>query len=121
MNSNDIETLAKQHLSIWSEKNPDKRNALIKIVYAEDVNIIDPFFEIKGHSELNQLIEDLQKKNPGYFFTLSKPIESHHNIGRIFWQFGPASKPDANTGQDVFVIAGKQIQTLYVFIDGLKK
>jgi hypothetical protein len=45
MNNNEIETLAKQHLSIWSEKNPEKRNALIKIVYAEDVNIIDPFFE----------------------------------------------------------------------------
>jgi len=115
-----IEALAKKHLDIWTEKNAEKRNKSIKEVYTEDVEIVDPFFVINGHSKLNDFIEGLQTKHPGFDFSLAQPLESHNNIARLFWQFGTASKPNEITGQDIFVIENGKIKSLYIFIDGLK-
>lgn len=120
MSKVDIEALAKKHLDIWTEKNAQKRNESIKEVYTEDVEIIDPFFVINGHSNLNDFIKDLQKKHPDFDFSLAQPIESHNNIARLFWQFGPENKPDTIPGQDIFVIENGKIKSLYIFIDGLK-
>ncbi|WP_330443348.1 VOC family protein [Flavobacterium sp. C4GT6] len=120
MSKVDIEALAKKHLDIWTEKNAEKRNESIKKVYKEDVEIVDPFFVINGHSNLNDFIEDLQKKHPDFDFSLAQPIESHNNIARLFWQFGTENKPDTITGQDIFVIENGKIKSLYIFIDGLK-
>ncbi|MDD7887988.1 VOC family protein [Flavivirga sp. 57AJ16] len=120
MSKIEIEALAKKHLDIWTEKNAKKRNKYIKEVYTEGVEIVDPFFVINGHSKLNDFIEGLQKKHPGFDFSLAQPIESHNNIARLFWQFGTTSKPDEITGQDIFVIENGKIKSLYIFIDGLK-
>lgn len=115
-----IEALGKKHLDIWTEKNVEKRNASIKEVYTEDVEIVDPFFVINGHSKLNDFIGGLQKEHPGFTFSFSQPIESHNNVARLFWQFGPVSKPNEITGQDIFVIENGKIKSLYIFIDGLE-
>ena len=120
MNKVKIAALAKKHLDIWTEKNVEKRNESIKQVYAEDVEIVDPFFVINGQSNLNNFIEELQKKHPGFDFSLLQPIESHNNVARLFWQFGTVSKPDEITGEDIFIIKNGRIKSLYIFIDGLK-
>ncbi|WP_308993463.1 nuclear transport factor 2 family protein [Mariniflexile litorale] len=120
MSTVEIETLAIKHLDIWTDKNAEKRNKSIKEVYTVDVEIVDPFFVINGHSKLNDFIEELQAKHPGFSFSISQPIESHNNIARLFWQFGPDTKPDTITGQDIFVIENEKIKSLYIFIDGLE-
>lgn len=117
METTEVSNLLKKHLDTWSEKNTDRRNIAIKEIYTEDVTIIDPFFVLNGTSGLNPFIDDLQKKHPGFVFSLARPVESHNNIARLFWQFGPVSKPDTITGQDVFVIENNRIKSLYIFID----
>lgn len=121
MNTSEIESLLQLHLSTWGEKDAEKRNKSIKQIYTEDVNIVDPFFVLNGTSGLNQFIDDLQKKHPGFKFSIAKPIDTHNNIARLSWQFGPESKPDTITGQDVFVVENNKIKSLYIFIDGLNK
>jgi catechol 2,3-dioxygenase-like lactoylglutathione lyase family enzyme len=117
LSSLETEALIKHHLQIWSETDGIKRSEAIKNIYNEKITIIDPLFLLNGQTEMNQFIEKLQQKYPGYVFSISRPIESHHNTARLFWQFGPVSKPDAITGQDVFVIENRKIQSLYVFLD----
>lgn len=117
----EVEKLLQLHLATWGEKNVEKRTKNFKLIYTEDVNIVDPFFILNGTANLNPFIDDLQKKHPGFKFSLAKPIETHNNIARLFWQFGPESKPDTITGQDVFAIENNKIKSLYIFIDGLKK
>ena len=121
MATNEVEKLLQLHLATWGEKNVEKRTKNFKLIYTEDVNIVDPFFILNGTANLNPFIDDLQKKHPGFKFSLAKPIETHNNIARLFWQFGPESKPDTITGQDVFAIENNKIKSLYIFIDGLKK
>lgn len=120
METTEIKKLINKHLATWGEKDQAVRINAIKEIYADNVTIIDPFFELHGTGELDAFISELQAKHPGYIFSLAKPIDSHTNIARVFWQFGPASKPDSITGQDVFVIENNKIQSLLIFIDAMK-
>jgi len=116
MEETDMKTIEK-HFAIWSERDSAIRAANISLVYTEDLKIIDPHFVANGHSELDGLIRGLHTRFPDYSFTLRKPIEQHHNTGRLFWQLGSAEKPDVETGMDVFLVENGKIQTLIVFID----
>lgn len=112
-------SLSEKHLTIWSERDAEKRAILISEVYHPDVEIVDPHFVVHGHAELQQLITNLQAKFPERRFTLRQAIEGHHHIGRLFWQFGTEQQPALETGQDVFIIENNQIRQLLVFIDVL--
>jgi len=109
--------LIEKHFSIWSERDAAKRAALIAEVYAEDVEIIDPHFVAHGHSELQQLITNLQSKFPERKFRLRQPIEGHHYVARLYWQFGTDDIPAQETGEDVFVLENGKIRRLLIFID----
>ncbi|UPK67343.1 nuclear transport factor 2 family protein [Chitinophaga filiformis] len=111
------QSLIEKHFSIWSERDIAKRAALIAEVYAEDVEIIDPHFVAQGRSELQLLITNLQAKFPERKFRLRQPIEGHHNIARLYWQFGTEDMPAQETGEDVFVVENGKIRRLLIFID----
>lgn len=110
-------TTIEKHFAIWSERNADKRAAMIKEVYTDDVVITDPHFVAQGHADLQQLITNLQAKFPERKFRLRQPIETHHDIARLFWQFGTADEPAQETGQDVFILQNGMIKQLLIFID----
>lgn len=110
-------TTIEKHFAIWSERNADKRAAMIKEVYTDDVEITDPHFVAHGHADLQQLISNLQAKFPERAFRLRQPIETHHHIARLFWQFGTAVEPAQETGQDVFILENDKIRQLLIFID----
>ncbi|SHL94032.1 nuclear transport factor 2 family protein [Chitinophaga sp. CF418] len=109
--------LIKKHFAIWSERDAAKRATLITEVYTDDVEITDPHFVVHGHGDLQQLITNLQAKFPERAFRLRRPIEGHHNVARLFWQFGTADMPAQETGQDVFVLENGKIRQLLIFID----
>ena len=117
MDKNEMEELLNEHLATWSETNPEKRKKAIQNIYREDIEVIDPFFVISGRLNLDSYICELQNKYPGYIFSVSGPSDSHHDIARLSWQFGPATKPNAITGQDIFVISESRINKLFVFLD----
>lgn len=111
------QSLIEKHFSIWSERDAAKRAALMPEVYATDVEIIDPHFVASGQGQLQELITNLQAKFPERKFRLRQPIEGHHNVGRLFWQFGTVDMPAQETGQDVFQVENGRIQRLWIFID----
>lgn len=111
------QNLVKKHLAIWSERDAAKRATLITEVYADDIEIIDPHFVAHGHSELQLLITNLQSKFPERKFRLRQPIEGHHHIARLFWQFGTEDIPAQETGEDIFVLENGKIRRLLIFID----
>jgi hypothetical protein len=116
MEQQDIKTI-ENHFATWSERDKAVRAADIPRIYAENLEIIDPHFHAIGYADLNAHIEELHIKFPDYRFTLRKPIEQHHNVGRLFWQLGTAETPDFETGMDVFMMENGKIRTLLVFND----
>ncbi|MCC8411189.1 VOC family protein [Mucilaginibacter sp. UR6-1] len=113
-----VKTLVQKHLLIWNEKSDSKRKVLLTTAYAADIEMIDRHFVANGYADVERFVKGLQQKDPTYQFKLRKPVDIHHNIARLYWQFGSASKPNVVTGMDMFVIQHGKIKKLYVFVDG---
>jgi hypothetical protein len=113
-----ITTVLTKHLALWSETDEARRTPVIAEIYTEDILFVDPFFTISGQPQVSACIADLLKQNPGYVFRLAGPVEAHHQVAYLGWQFGPPTDPVAVTGHDVFVLAEGRIQVIYTFIDG---
>jgi hypothetical protein len=114
-------SLVKMHLEIWGETNVAKRVELIKKVYADNIQVIDPEIILNGWVETADFIGGLLKQHPGFKFMAAGPIETHHNSAVLCWQFGPESKPDTITGQDIFTLSNGKIVSLLVFVDGVTR
>ncbi|MBB6107773.1 Catechol 2,3-dioxygenase [Mucilaginibacter lappiensis] len=112
-----INAIVEKHLEIWNAKESQQRTDAIKEVYNDQLVFVSPGFESVGNDKLNKFIDDLHANNAGYVFTHQRPIESHHNLARLFWSFGPPSHPDAITGMDLFIIENDRVQSLYVFLN----
>ena len=114
-----ITTLLTKHLSLWSETEEARRTPIIAEIYTEDIHFVDPYFTISGQPQVSACIANLLKQNPGYVFRIAGPVEAHHNVAYVGWEFGPATAPATVTGRDFFVLVDEHIQMIYTFIDGL--
>jgi len=110
--------LVEDHINIWNEQDETKRNTLMQAAYAENIDMVDRHFIATGYTQINGFVNGLQQKNPGARFTHVKPIDTHHNIARLYWQFGTKEQPALVTGMDMFVIENGKVEKLYVFVDG---
>ncbi|RVT71775.1 glyoxalase [Flavobacterium sufflavum] len=112
-----IRSLVETHLAIWNEKDVKKREALMKKVYADTIEMVDSHFIAIGHTDINGFIEGLHKKNPNSRFSHIKAIDVNHNVARLYWQNGSFEEPDATTGMDLFIFENGKVNRLYVFVD----
>lgn len=120
ISESEIKALVESHLSIWNEHDVKKRGALMKKVYADNIQMVDSHFIANGHQEINGFIDDLQKKSLNSRFSPVKAIDVNHNTARLYWQHGTPQKPDAVTGMDLFVFENGKAVKLYVFVDSKK-
>jgi catechol 2,3-dioxygenase-like lactoylglutathione lyase family enzyme len=109
--------LVNRHLRIWNQQDDAKRNALLPQTYARDFEMVDRHFIVNSYGKLNEFVNDLHRKSPGYVFSPAKPIVAHNNVVRLYWQCGPPSNPKALTGMGLFVVENGKLQKLYVFAD----
>jgi hypothetical protein len=117
MKEEEARLMSEKHLELWSEQDPDRRQEIMDVIYAPDIEMVDRHFVAAGHIQVESFISGLHAKNPHARFLLIKPIDFHHHIIRLFWQEGSALNPDAVTGMDLFVIENSKVQKLYVFVD----
>ena len=109
--------LIQQQLAIWNQQDASKRKVTIQKVYAPNLLVVDRHFVGQGPSRIDDFITDLQQQNPKSVFSSARPIETHHNVIRFYWQLGTATQPNAVTGMDLLVIENGKIQQRYVFVD----
>jgi hypothetical protein len=113
-----IINLVEKHLEVWKETDPVKRLAVIQTIYTDNIRVIDPGAILTGYTEVSDFIGQLLQNNPGFVFRIAKPVEVHHHMAILSWQFGPLSKPYRISGQDVFSITDSRISSLLIFVDG---
>lgn len=117
LSSDAVKSLVEKHLTLWNESNPEKRKEIIKSIYSPDIEMVDRHFVARGYEQVDSFIQDLQKKSPDFRFSHVKPVDTHHNIARLFWQVGSKAKPDVVTGMDLFVVENGKVAKLYVFVN----
>jgi hypothetical protein len=118
MRLTEVTALLTRHVAILNDSTEASRTLDIASVYAENLHFVDPHGEFTGRSNLHAFIDNLHQQFPGYVFRLAAPIEFHHDVARLNWEFGPPAQPAPITGQDIVLLANGHIQTLYIFIDG---
>ncbi|MVN75673.1 hypothetical protein GO988_04970 [Hymenobacter sp. HMF4947] len=117
MTTEEITALLTRHISILNNLDKTARTPAIAEVYADDLIFIDPHQETTGSEHFDAFLQGLHQKFPGAVFQLAQPMDIHHQIARINWNFGPPANPTAVTGQDTVVLADGKIQALYVFLN----
>lgn len=121
MTAEEITALLTRHVGILNNLDLASRTPAIAEVYAENLLFVDPHQEFTGCEHLDGFVQGLHKQFPGAVFQLAQPIDVHHQVARINWQFGPPANPAAVSGQDIVVLADGKVQAIYVFLDKAKQ
>jgi hypothetical protein len=105
-------------LRAFNEPDAEKRRVLLEATCAPDVAYIDPDWSVVGVANLDDIIAAFHQKAPaGWRFSLIGQIDTHHNLARVTWGFGPPGGLPAATGIDVVILDNDRIQQLHVFFD----
>jgi hypothetical protein len=115
MDADFIESLQKNHIALWNEKVPARREELVKTIYSNDIKMYDKDFILSGSEEVLGFIGKLLTDDPNFQFSATKPMQVTQNGICLFWQIitsGPVL-----TGMDFFLIENEKVQHLYVFMD----
>jgi hypothetical protein len=103
---------------VFSERDPTRRLAAIRELYAADAVLTEPEGVFKGEAAIRDAITELLSKLPPEFaFTPIGAAIGHHSVGRLLWRAGAPNGPPAFTGMDVAHFKDGRFQALYVFLD----
>ncbi|MDG4826804.1 nuclear transport factor 2 family protein [Asanoa sp. WMMD1127] len=93
--------LAERYIAVWNQTDPVKRRADIEALWAPGGRYVDPLASAEGRDAIDATIAAVQNQFPGMVFTLSGPIDGHHNQVRFAWELGPAGAEAPIAGFDV--------------------
>ena len=103
---------------VFSERDPARRIAVIREIYAEDADLHEPHGSVRGHEAINDAVTALlSQMPPEVSFTAVRPALLLGDIARLQWRSGAQGSPAAVTGTDVARFADGRIAALYVFVD----
>jgi hypothetical protein len=86
----DITTIVDDHLAAYCEPDAERRAELIRAVWAEDGELVDPPLTGEGHDGLDAMFRAVQQQFPGHRFRRTTTVDSHHDRLRYGWQLlGP--------------------------------
>jgi NAD(P)-dependent dehydrogenase (short-subunit alcohol dehydrogenase family) len=103
---------------VFSERDPERRRAALKELYAEDAILYDPEAVAVGREEISKAVGKLLGSlPPDFVFTPVGQAAGHNGAARLFWRAGPPDGRVATTGTDVAHIEGGRIKRIYVFVD----
>ena len=119
MSETDYATILQANLErVFGERDPARRVAAIRELYAEDAVLHEPDRSVRGHEAIAQAVADLLGHLPPQFvFAPIRPALGHHGLGRLQWRSGPPEGPAAVTSTDVAHVEDGRIRTLHIFLD----
>jgi hypothetical protein len=114
----DIKKLVEAHLHVWAVSDPRERGEQIARVYTENVTVVEPDGIVHGREALNVRIGRLQEHFSGLEFSVTGPIQHHHDYAMYQWNQPTEIRPEDVTGWDVLHFDGDLIDTAVMFISG---
>jgi hypothetical protein len=103
---------------VFGERNSERRMAAIKSVYSEEAVFFEAEQRFEGRQAISDAVAALQASFPAEFeFSAAAPPSRNHDVGRLFWQLGPAGSPAVVNGMDIAQFSDGRIRSLYVFVN----
>ena len=117
MDAQFFKTFQENHVAAWNERDREKRDNLLKKIYAEDIKMYDPNSIIQSLEQVSDFIGMLQTQDPDFYFSVAKPIEATQNGARLYGHIGTKEKPEIMNSMDFFIIENGKAAHLYVFME----
>ena len=119
---NVVKDLMKQNLlGVFSERDAERRRALIAKIWDRKGIFIDHNGRYIGHTAIRDAAEQLQRRFPDFAFSELADGDVNSGVGRLPWGFGPPGEPRKITGIDVLVASDDgRIISIYTFVDAVK-
>jgi SnoaL-like domain len=105
-------------LSVFDERDPQRRAAAIADTYAENVQWIDDEGTAVGRDELNAKAAELQEKLAGLHFVKAGPVRQTRGLGFLAWEVRTPDDTTVASGFDVAEIADERIVRLWTVLNG---
>src|SRR5258706_15773185 len=81
----DIDAVIGKYAAAWSEPDPALRKTLLEAVWSSEGSYTDPLSHAANRAELDSLISQFLKGNPGAKFTVKGKVDCHHRHIRFYW------------------------------------
>ena len=110
--------LIDRYIAIWNETNVERRRDLIAQTWTETATYVDPLIQAEGHAGINEMIQAVQERFPGYRFRRTSNVDAHNDRVRFKWELAPEDGlPALAGGVDFGVIVGGRLQAITGFLD----
>ncbi|HUC17865.1 MAG TPA: nuclear transport factor 2 family protein [Acetobacteraceae bacterium] len=108
-----------RYISVWNERDPKRRRALIAETWTDDGIYIDAHRNGAGHEEIDALVEAAQEQFPGYRVNLISGIETHNDFARFRYAAGGTMEAPLYIGGTDFVTVAPdgRLRAVVGFID----
>lgn len=113
----DANTYAERYLAIWSEKDAERRQAMIAKTWAADAVYVDPLMRGEGHEGINALVEGVQARFPDFRFTSIGPADGYGDNLRFSWGLGPEGGEPIIKGTDFALLEDGRLKAVHGFLD----
>ena len=114
----DMQRVIERYIDVWNAPDPEHRRQLIAEVFTEEAAYTDPLTAVRGHDAIDQFVAAAQAQFVGLKFSLSGPIDAHHDQARFTWHLGaPGSSEPVVIGFDVAILNDGRLREVYGFLD----
>ena len=115
MNTALFEELQEIHVTAWNERDREKRDSLLKKIYAEDIKMYDAGFILDGLKAVSDFIGKLITEDPKYNFSAAKKIDPLQNGARLFGHIQTSG--GMLNSMDFFLLEEGKVKHLYAFME----
>jgi len=112
-----IKTFQENHVAAWNERDREKRDNLLRTVYAENIRMYDPNSVLKSLAEVSDFIGVIHSNDPDFYFSAARSMDVTQNGARLYGHIGTRENPDIINSMDFFIIENGKAVHLYVMMD----
>ena len=102
------------HVAAWNEKDAQKRDALLRDIYAEDIKMYDSEAAYSGLQAVSDFIGKLLHDDPLFSFSAIAPLEVLHHGARLYGQIQTGS--GTLDSMDFFLVEEGKVRQLFAFL-----
>jgi hypothetical protein len=93
------------YLAAYNERDSDRRDELIRAVWADDGRLVDPPLTGEGHRGISAMADAVHEQFPDHRFERRSAVDGHHGFVRFAWELVGPDGTVAVSGMDVGELA----------------